>query len=261
VKGRTKGLVVAFCVFIAVLLVGPTLIVIPTSFNAAKSFQFPPEGLSLRWYENFFTDPAWYTAFVESLRLAVLVTVVSTLAGTAAAFGLVRGRIPFKPVISAFLLAPAVVPVVVIAIAMYAFFLPRQLVGTTQGFLLAHCVLAIPFVVVTVSASLRTYDRRLELAAASLGASSLTTLLKITLPLIAPGVLSGAMFAFITSFDEVAVSLFLQSPDLKTLPVQMYTSMTREVDPTIAAASTLILTLTTALLLTSFVLGGRRHGS
>jgi putative spermidine/putrescine transport system permease protein len=261
VRGRTKAALVAFCAVVAVLLVGPTLIVIPTSFNDAKSFAFPPEGLSLRWYENFFSDESWYSAFLASLRIALLVTVVSTVAGTAAAFGLVRGRIPFKPVVSAFLLAPAVVPVVVIAIALYAVFLPRQLVGTTQGFLLAHCVLAIPFVVVTVSASLRTYDRRLELAAASLGASAMTTLFKITLPLIAPGVLSGALFAFITSFDEVAVSLFLQSPDLNTLPVQMYTSMTREVDPTIAAASTLILTLTTALLLISFVLGGRRHGS
>jgi putative spermidine/putrescine transport system permease protein len=259
VKGRARVALVAVCAAVSVLLLGPTLIVIPTSFTNAASFHFPPKGLSLRWYENFFSDSTWYQAFFASLRIAVLVTIVSTVSGTAAAFALVRGRIPLKPLVSAFVLSPAVVPVVVTAIAAYAFFLPRQLVGTTQGFLLAHCVLAIPFVVVTVSASLRTYDRRLELAAASLGAPPLATLFKVTLPLIAPGVMSGALFAFITSFDEVAVSLFLHSPNLNTLPVQMYTSMTREVDPTIAAASTLILTLTTALLLATFVLGGRRH--
>ncbi len=145
-----------------------------------------------------------------------------------------------------------------VPIAVFAAYLEWQLSGTVRGFVLAHTALAIPFVIITVSSSLRTFDRRLELAAANLGANPWTTFRSVTLPLILPGVLSGALFAFITSFDEVVVALFLQSPDVRTLPVQMFTSVTREVDPTIAAASTMILVLTTTLL-TLYALARRQE--
>jgi putative spermidine/putrescine transport system permease protein len=246
-KGPSK-LLIAAAVLIGVWLLAPMLVVIPMSLTDRRSLGFPPSGWSLQWYERFFTEEQWHGALLTSVQIALLVTVLATVFGTAAAFALVRGRFPGKGAVNALLLAPLVVPVVIVAIAVFGVYLRWQLSGTVLGFVMAHTALALPFVIITVSASLRGFDRRLELAAANLGASPATTFRKVTLPLILPGVLSGALFAFITSFDEVVVALFLQSPDVRTLPVQMFTSVTREVDPTIAAASTMILVLTTALL-------------
>jgi putative spermidine/putrescine transport system permease protein len=246
-KGPSK-LLIAAAVLIGVWLLAPMLVVIPMSLTDRRSLGFPPSGWSLQWYERFFTEEQWHGALLTSVQIALLVTVLATGFGTAAAFALVRGRFPGKGAVNALLLAPLVVPVVIVAIAVFGVYLRWQLSGTVLGFVMAHTALALPFVIITVSASLRGFDRRLELAAANLGASPATTFRKVTLPLILPGVLSGALFAFITSFDEVVVALFLQSPDVRTLPVQMFTSVTREVDPTIAAASTMILVLTTALL-------------
>lgn len=247
-RRRTNPLLVAACALVGVWLLAPILVVIPMGFTDKRSLAFPPEGWSLEWYRNFFSNPDWYGALLTSLEIAVLVTVVATLLGTAAAFALTRGRFPGRTLINGLLLAPLVVPVVIVAIGIFAAFLRWRLSGTVRGFVFAHTALAIPFVIITVSSSLRTFDRRLELAAQNLGAGPWATFRQVTLPLILPGVLSGALFAFITSFDEVVVALFIQSPDVRTLPVQMFTSVTREVDPTIAAASTMVLALTTALL-------------
>ena len=256
-KGPNKVLV-ATAVLIGAWLLAPMLVVIPMSLTDRRSLSFPPSGWSLQWYERFFTEEQWYGALLNSLQIAVLVTVLATVLGTAASFALIRGRFPGKPVVHALLLAPLVVPVVIVAIAVFAIYLRWRISGTVRGFVLAHTALAVPFVIITVTASLRGFDRRLEMAAASLGANAWTTFRKVTLPLILPGVMSGALFAFITSFDEVVVALFLQSPDIRTLPVQMFTSVTREVDPTIAAASTMILVLTTALL-TLFAVARRQE--
>lgn len=236
-------------VLVGVYLVIPTLIVIPLSFTDRASFAFPPQGWSLRYYRTFLTEPVWRDALLTSVKLGLAVMVLATVLGSAAAVALVRGRFRGKSLINGLLLAPMIVPVIVIAVAIFGVFLRWQLVGTFTGFLLAHTVLALPFVIVTVSSALRTFDDRLELAAASLGAPPLTRLRRVTLPLILPGVLSGAVFAFVTSFDEVVVALYLQSPDMRTLPVRMYTSVTSETDPTIAAASTLVLVVTTLLIL------------
>lgn len=236
-------------VLVGVYLVIPTLIVVPLSFTDRASFAFPPQGWSLKYYRSFLTEPVWRDALLTSLKLGVAVMVLATVLGSAAAVALVRGRFPGKSVINGLLLAPMIVPVIVIAVATFGVFLRWQLVGSFTGFLLAHTVLALPFVIVTVSSALRTFDDRLELAAASLGAPPLTRLRKVTLPLVLPGVLSGAVFAFVTSFDEVVVALYLQSPDMRTLPVRMYTSVTSETDPTIAAASSLVLVVTTLLIL------------
>lgn len=234
---------------VAFYLVIPTLIVIPLSFTNRASFDFPPKGWSLRYYQDFLTAPEWRDALFTSLRLGVAVMLLATVLGTAASVALVRGRFPGKSFVNGLLLAPMIVPVIVVAVATFGTFLRWQLVGTFTGFLLAHTVLALPFVVVTVSSALQTFDDRLELAAASLGARPLTRLRRVTLPLVLPGVLSGAVFAFVTSFDEVVVALYIQSPQMRTLPVRMYTSVTSETDPTIAAASTLILVVTTLLIL------------
>lgn len=236
-------------VIVGVYLVIPTLIVVPLSFTDRDSFAFPPKGWSLHYYQTFLTQPVWRDALLTSLKLGVAVMVLATVLGTAGAVALVRGRFPGKSLVNGLLLAPMIVPVIVVAVAIFGVFLRWQLVGTFRGFLLAHTMLAVPFVIVTVSSALRTFDDRLELAAASLGAPPLVRLRRVTLPLILPGILSGAVFAFVTSFDEVVIALYLQSPDMRTLPVRMYTSVTSETDPTIAAASTLVLVVTTLLIL------------
>jgi putative spermidine/putrescine transport system permease protein len=237
-----------FAGLVAAWLVVPILIILPLSFNGQASFRFPPESWSFRWYDNLFSSPEWRDAIVNSFQVALLVVVCATVLGTLCALGLDRGKIPGKGIVQALVLSPMIVPLVVIAVGVYAVFLPWQLVGTTLGFVVAHTALAIPFVVVSVLTSLRGFDRSLEQAAASLGASPITTFFRVTLPLIAPGLLAGAVLAFVTSFDEVVVALFVASPEKRTVPVQMFDTL-QNVDPTVAAASTLVLGATTAVVL------------
>jgi putative spermidine/putrescine transport system permease protein len=236
----------------AMLIILPTFVVIPASFTAGETFQFPPEQWSLRWYENFFTSRAWLSSLFQSLQIGFLVAILSTVLGTSAAIGLTKVSRRFSSLLMLFYTAPLAVPAVVIGIAIYVVFLKWQLAGTMTGLVLAHTALAIPFVVTTVSASLVNYDKTLDLASSSLGASGLTTLFSIKIPLLAPGVISGFLFAFVSSFDEFVVALFLQTPRMRTLPVQMYNSIILDMDPTIAAASSVIVVATTAaFLLTS----------
>lgn len=248
-----------FCLLIAIWLLAPTLVVIPISFNEKKSLAFPPAGFSWQWYENFFTSPEWSTSFFNSLKVAAVVAVLASVLGTLAAFGLDRMKSSAKGLLRAFLITPMVVPGVVLGIGVYAVYLDTQLVGTTVGFVLAHTMLAIPFVLIAVGASIEVFDKRLETAAASLGANRLTTFRTITLPLIAPGVLSGVLFAFVTSFDEVIVSLFITSPYLKTMPVQIFSSITRDADPTVAAVGTILFLATTLLIVAGLLLGSRQR--
>jgi putative spermidine/putrescine transport system permease protein len=242
------------CLLVATCLVAPTLVVIPLSFTGQDSFKFPPDSWSTVYYHRFFTDPEWVEALQTSLKLAFMVTVLATVLGTAAAYGLNRSRWRGAAVLNGVLLTPLIIPQIVMAIAIYIAFLRWGLVGTMTGLVLAHTALAVPFVVIPVSASLRALDGRLESAAASLGASPVAVVRHVTLPLIASGVVSGAVFAFVTSFDEVVLSIYLQSPELRTLPVKMFTSVTSDTDPTIAAASTVIVAATTLLILGSQVL-------
>ncbi|PTM94190.1 ABC transporter permease [Mycoplana dimorpha] len=247
-----------FCLLVALLLLAPTLVVIPMSFNGNKSLAFPPVGFSWQWYDNFFTNPDWTTSFTNSLIIALIVAVVATVVGTLAAFGVTRAAARTGGLLRALLITPMVVPGVVLAIGIYAVYLDTHLVGTVTGFVLAHTMLAIPFVLIAVQANLEVFDRRLETAAASLGAGRLTVFRTVTLPLILPGVLSGALFAFITSFDEIIVALFITSPYLKTLPVQIYTSITRDADPTVAAVGTLLFLATSLIIIAGLLIGTRR---
>jgi putative spermidine/putrescine transport system permease protein len=246
------------CLLIALWLVAPTLVVVPMSFADKKSLTFPPSGFSLKWYGNFFSNPQWFDSLVVSLKLAVMVAAVATVIGTMAAIGIERMKNRSGGVIRALLIIPMVVPGVVLAVGIYAVYLDTQLVGTWTGYVLAHTLLAIPFVVIAVGANLAVFDVRLETAAASLGASRLATFFTVTLPLILPGILSGALFAFVTSFDEVIVSLFITSPRLKTLPVQIFSSMTRDSDPTVAAVGSLIFMITTVVIGAGLIIGTRK---
>jgi putative spermidine/putrescine transport system permease protein len=230
-------------------LLAPILIVVPVSFSAAAFVVFPPRGLSLRWYANFLTSRELTEALWLSVRLAVTVTLAATVTGTLAALALTRYRLPGREAIRTFLMAPIVLPGIVLGIALLIFLNRTPLAQTFGGLFAAHLVVALPYVVRTVAATLEGSDRIVEEAAASLGAPPLAVFWTVTLPLIKPGVIAGAMFAFITSFDELVVSLFLTGPRLSTLPVQIYNYIEFASDPTIAAISVLLIAFTTAVVL------------
>lgn len=238
-----------WAVLVGIVLFAPLAVVVPLSFTEKRSFKFPPDGFSLEWYKNFFTDEAWLRALSNSVWIGLVVALVCCVLGTLAALGIQRLPGKVGGAVQGLLLAPLIIPGIVSAVAIYSVFLKWKLSGNPLGFILAHAVLAIPFVVVTVSASLSSYDQTLDRASASLGAGRLRTFARVTLPLIAPGVGAGALFAFVTSFDEVVAAMFLQSPKMRTLPVEMFVSVTNEVDPTIAVVSTLILAVTSAVVL------------
>jgi putative spermidine/putrescine transport system permease protein len=230
-------------------LLAPTLVIIPMSFTEASILSFPPDGFSLRWYDQMLTRSEWSTGLRNSAVVAVLTAIVATLLGTLAALGITRGRFPGRTLLNALALSPLIVPVVIIAIGMFSLFVQWRISGSIVGLVAAHTALALPFVIVNVATSLRTMDRNLELAAANLGATPARSFLRITLPIIFPGVLAGAIFAFITSWDEVVVAIFLTSARFRTLPVEMWEQVRQVVDPTVAAVSTTLLVVTTALLL------------
>lgn len=237
------------CGLTVLALVGPMLVVFPQSFAGEASIVFPPESWSTRWYENFFGDPIWTDSLVRSLGVGIVSTALATVLGCAAALALVRGAFPGKALVAALLVTPMILPLVVFAVGVYAVFLDWRLVGSFEGFVLAHTALAVPLVVVIVGAGLRSFDTRLEDAAASLGAGRLKAMATVTLPVLLPSIGTAALFAFLTSFDEVLASVFISSPTVSTLPVEMYRTVQRGADPTIAAAASLILVATVALML------------
>jgi putative spermidine/putrescine transport system permease protein len=246
----------------ALALLAPILVVFPLSFTSQPSFIFPPNGYSTRWYQTFFTDPEWVYALYDSILVAVATAVLATIIGTAACFGMRRLGTKIQLLIVGLLLLPVVVPIVITGVGIYAVFLEWDLVGTYQGFVLAHTLYALPLVVVPVMASMSTFDRTLELAAGSLGASKWSTFRQVTLPSIMPGVAAGAVFAFVQSWDEIVISIFISTPSLTTLPVRMYNAVAADVDPTLAAASSLVITIVTlSIFLTFFVSPSRRRSN
>ncbi len=213
------------CGLIFFFLIAPIIIIIPLSFNAQDFFTFTPEmlrldpaGYSLEHYRDFFTNPDWQGPLWNSLAIAPVATLIAVSLGTLAAIGLSQAHVPFKGAIMAILISPMIVPLIISAAGMYFFYSRIGLQGTYWGVVLAHAALGIPFVIITVTATLVGFDRSLTRAAASLGADPVRTFFKVQMPLILPGVVAGALFAFITSFDEVVVVLFLGAPGDKTLP-------------------------------------------
>lgn len=241
VRPMTKVMLGLVAVIVGIWLIAPMFIVFPISFSADASFQFPPREWSTRWYESFFNNPQWTKALANSALIGLVTAIVATALGTLAAIGINRSESRLASSASTLMLTPMIVPPIIAGAGIYMFFLRTGLVGTLFGFVMVHVTLAIPLVVIAVNASLSGYDRSLELAAASLGAGRLKTFFTVTVPLIAPGVAAGAVFAFVTSFDEVIVSQFMVNAGMQTLPIMMYSSVTRTTDPTIAAAAALIL--------------------
>ena len=238
-----------FSLSMLIFLVVPILVIVPLSFNEGSFLSYPLSGFSLRWYQEFLGSQEWMRALRNSLVIAPAATLLATGLGTLAAVGLSRGEFRGKGLIMAILISPMIAPVVIIAVALYFFFARLNLLNSYLGLVLAHAALGVPFVVITVAATLQGYDRNFSRAAASLGAPPFMTFRKVMLPLIAPGVISGALFAFATSFDEVVVTLFLASPAQRTLPMQMFGGIRENLNPTIAAAATLMVAASAVLLL------------
>lgn len=256
------------CGAIFVFLITPILVVMPLSFNAQDFFTFTPEmlrldpaGYSLKHYQDFFTNNEWQRSFKNSLIIAPIATVISVSLGTLAAIGLSQSHVPGRRAIMAILISPMIVPLIISATGMFFFYsdignwlegtlgLPKNFVGYVKV-ILAHAVLGIPFVIITVTATLVGFDHSLTRAAANMGASPVTTFFRVQMPLILPGVISGGLFAFITSFDEVVVVLFVGSASQKTLPWQMFTGLREQISPTILAVATILVVISVLLLAT-----------
>ncbi len=245
------------CGLIFLFLIFPILVIVPLSFNAVPFFtftpemlSFDPEGYSLRWYEDFWTSVNWRGAVNNSFIIAVFSTLIATALGTVAALGLSRRNVPYRTTLMAILISPMIVPLIISACGMFFFYSRVNLQGTHLGVILAHAALGTPFVVITVTATLVGFDRSLIRAANSLGADGVTTFFKVVVPLILPGVISGALFAFITSFDEVVVILFVGSFEQRTIPWQMFSGIREHISPTILAVATLLVIFSIALLMT-----------
>jgi putative spermidine/putrescine transport system permease protein len=241
-------------------LVLPTVAIVPISFSDTDFIIFPPKGFSLRWYRAFFEQEAWRAATANSLAIAIAAAATATVLGTAAAFALRRFSGRSARLLTWTLLLPMLIPSIITAVAFYRSFAALGLVGTRLGLVLAHTLLALPFVIINVSAVMQKIDWRIVDAARSLGASPLAAFLRVTLPAIAPGVLAGATFAFLTSFDEVVVAIFLSGVDSTTLPAQMWSGIRFELSPIIAAAATLLFAASVIVLAFVHLLQRRMDG-
>lgn len=236
----------------AVFLLLPTLITVPMSFTTTSTLEFPPVGFTFEWYGKVIGAADWRAALVNSLVVALAAAILATVIGTAAALALHAHRFPGKTLVMGLLLSPMVTPVIVLAVGMYMVFSGWGLVATRLGLVLAHTVLAIPFVVVSVLASARMVNPSLAPASLGLGASRWFTFRRVTLPLIMPGVLSGAVFAFITSWDEVVIALFLADVRTRTVPIMIWNQVRTNLDPATAAVAAILIVLSALGVLLSY---------
>jgi putative spermidine/putrescine transport system permease protein len=232
-------------------LAAPVLVVIPLSFNVEPYFSYPMPGLSLRWYQEVLGSEAWQRAALNSVLIAALATGLAMCLGTLAALGLSRARFRFKALALGIIMSPLIMPVIVTAVGIYFFFAPLHLIGTYTGIILGHTVLAAPFVVLTVTATLTGLDRNLTKAAASLGAGPLRVFANVTMPLMLPGLVAGALFAFVTSFDEAVIVLFLAGPEQHTLPIEMWKGVRENISPAILAVACLLVCVSFLALLSA----------
>nr|WP_246506375.1 ABC transporter permease [Mesorhizobium silamurunense] len=251
------GLIVGTVLFFLVL---PTLLIVPMSLSQTDYLQFPPRGLTLDWYGRFFGDPDWMAATWFSFKIAIATTLSATVVGTMTALALVRGNLPFKNTVLAISLGPMIVPHIVLGVALYLVFSPLQLTGSFTGFLVAHTVLAVPYVVITVSASLQRFDPTLELAALSCGANRVRAFFRIVLPNIAPGIFAASVFAFLASFDEATVAFFISDISGKSIGRKMFEDIDFNLTPVIAAASTTFVGLSLLLMALAHTVGQPSDG-
>lgn len=258
-KPERRSLLYVICSLVIIFLLFPIFIIIPMSFNTSDAFEFPPSGFSLQWYSNFFGRSDWFGPTILSLRVALLVSLVSICLGTPGALALVRGKFRGLATVNAFVLSPMIVPPIIIAVGIYFLFAKMRIIGTEVSLVMAHSILAIPFVVINVSAMLKGLNQNIEQAALNLGANRFQAFFYVTLPMIRPGIVSGGILAFITSFDELIIAIFISGSSAVTLPKKMWESVRIESDPTVAAVSSLLIGMSIAILLSVELL--RRRGA
>lgn len=247
--GTWRWFLVGIGVLVVLFLLLPIIFIAALSFGDSQWLIFPPPGWTLHWYRLLFTDTTWIEALFNSAKVAVIVTILSVTLGLLASLALTRGKFIGRNVLKTFCMTPMVLPVVVLAVALYAFFLRLGLNGTMIGFVLGHLIIALPFSIITISNSLDSFDISMEEAAQVCGASPLQVKLRVTLPSIRLGLFAAAIFSFLVSWDEVVLSIFLASPTLRTLPVLIWSTLRQDLSPVIAAASTLLIGITIIMML------------
>ncbi|GAB1584290.1 MULTISPECIES: ABC transporter permease [Phyllobacteriaceae] len=254
-RGFLVGLVIVVCLF----LILPIVFIAALSFGSSQWLIFPPPSWTLRWYNDLFADPRWFYSALTSLKIAVIVTVLSVIIGFLAALGLNRGTFPGRDLLRALFLTPMILPVVVLAVALYALFLQLGLAGTTIAFVIAHLLIALPFSIISIGNALEGFDRSMEDAAILCGASPWEARLRVTVPAISHGIFGAAIFSFLASWDEVVLAIFMASPTLQTLPVKIWATLRQDLTPVIAAASTLLIAFTIILMIAAaFLRKGRK---
>lgn len=242
--GRGRLVLYTIGVGTAFFLLFPVVFIVLLSFGSSQWLQFPPPSWTLKWYQALFADPRWLMSMATSIKVGIVVTVLSVALGLPAAFALVRGRFPGRTVLHAFFISPMIVPVIILAIALYMLVLKSGLTGTILAFVIAHLILAIPFSIICIVNSLESFDESIEKAAIICGATKLQAIRRVTLPSIRLGILSGALFSFLISWDEVVLSIFMASPGLQTLPVKIWTTLRQDLTPVVAAVSAVLILLT-----------------
>ncbi|QNH04761.1 ABC transporter permease [Pseudomonas sp. B11D7D] len=242
---------------IAAFLLLPIVFIVLLSFGSSQWLVFPPPGWTLKWYEQFFSNPDWMQAAYTSLKVALLTTVCALALGLPCAFALVRGKFPGRELLYALFTLPMIVPLVIIAVAVYALFLKLGYTGTLLAFVISHVIVALPFTIISIINSLKLFDQSIEDAAVICGASRLQAIIKVTFPAIRPGMVAGALFAFLVSWDEVVLSVMMASPSLQTLPVKMWTTLRQDLTPVIAVASTLLIGLSLLIMIVAAVIRRR----
>lgn len=238
-----------YCLLVMAFLVLPLLVVIALSFSPSRFFVFPPTGVSLRWYGELISAPKWRDAALNSLIVGLGASLLSTTLGLLAAWGLSETRSRWAGLVTGWLVLPMGVPIVVVAVASFITYSQYGLASTRLGLILAHAALGLPFVTIAVTATLRGFNRNLVRAAESLGASPLQAFRTVTMPVVMPGILTGAIFAFAVSFDEVIVALFQSNPQLHTLPVEIFSGTRESISPAVTAAAALLMVISTIFLL------------
>lgn len=247
--GSWKWFLTGFVALVALFLLLPVLFIVALSFGSSQWLIFPPPSWTTHWHSEVLSDPRWLESALTSLKIAVLVTILSVTIGLVASFGLTRGRFKGRETLRALFLTPMILPVVIFGVALYAFFLKIGLNGTLTGFVIAHLLVALPFSIIPICNALEGFDRSVEDAAVICGAHPLEAKLRVTIPAISHGLIAAGIFSFLMSWDEVVVAIFMASPSLQTLPVRIWTTLRLELTPEIAAVSSLLVGLTVALML------------
>ena len=253
-----RSVFVISSIFIAIFLIAPILVILPMSISESPFIKFPPDALTFEWFKNLYYDPKWTRALTTSLKIAAIAVSLSLMLGTSAALGLSRMQSKLRPLLEAFVLTPLIIPPIIIAVGLYSLYAPLGFLGSKLGLGIGHALLATPFVFIAVRASLLTFDQNIELAAIGLGASWITMAHRVMLPSIWPGLLAGSIFAFITSFDDVILALFLTDVRSRTLPRVIYEGVKYDTDPTIVALAAILIFISMTVLITNLILERRK---